>query len=57
MVENETELEKILNQKLKQLEYDVLCLGVEEIIFICDLVHRYVFFDSSSSTVKKEDEE
>ena len=56
MVEYETEFEKTLNQKLKQLEYDVLCLGTEELIFICDLVHRYVFFDSSTSTKTEEEE-
>ena len=56
MVEHETEFEKTLNQKLKQLEYDVLCLGTEELIFICDLVHRYVFFDSSTSSSKGDEE-
>ena len=51
---NETDYSKIIMGALKQLEYDIYCLGDEEILVLNRLIHGYLVSQGTFSEFKEE---
>ena len=45
---------KIIEKATKQLQYDILCLGDEEIVALSRIIHAYVVSQDQNATEKED---